>query len=230
MKRFFLIFLPLAMLLSFAGCRRCPLGAVDASSEASAVLLLAGLDDAAENADALMLVSVWEARRSMAVMQIPRDTYFEADGVDKLNGVYASRRYAGDSEDEALSALSSAVSETFGVALDGTVAFRASALVAAVDALGGVRVQLPEALVLEDFRYEKGEHLLSGAEAEAFVRYRKGYATGDLGRVEAQKLFLSAFLRAVREQADVASLFRLLLSMRSAVITDLSLPRALLKP
>ncbi len=227
MKRFFLIFLALMIPFSLVGCRRRSLGAVDVPSDAPTVLLLAGLDAAAENADALMLLSVWEERQSIAVMQIPRDTYYAGAGADKLNGIYASRRFAGESEAEALCALSSAVSEAFGVFLDGTVAFRASALVAAVDALGGVRVALPEDFETEQGHYEKGEHLLSGAEAESFVRYRKGYATGDLGRVEAQKLFLSAFLRTVREKADIASLFRLLLSMRSEVITDLSLPRAL---
>lgn len=220
----FLIF-PL-LLCSLCACRRMT-GAVNANPNAPVVLLFAGLDDAAENADALILASFSAKEERVSIMQIPRDTYYAVDFCDKLNGVYAARRFAGEEEKTALSALSGAVSEVLSVPITGTVAFKASALRAAVDALGGVRIEFPEKVTVEDKTYEKGEHFLMGEEAEAFVRYREGYAMGDLGRIEAQKLFLCALLRSVRSKSELSSLLRLLLSMRGEVITDLSTVRAL---
>lgn len=226
MKRLALFLIFPLVLCSLFSCHRAS-GAVNADPDAPVVLLFAGLDEAAENTDALMAVCFSKADDRLAVLQLPRDTYYASSLSDKLNGIYASHRYAGEDEKASLSALSSAVSAALSIPLTGSVAFKASALRAAVDALGGVRVYFPEPLTVEGKAYERGEHLLLGEDAEAFVRYREGYATGDLGRVEAQKLFLCALLRAVREKGDPAALLRMLLSMHREVITDLSLPRAL---
>ena len=204
MKRFLAIFLTFILILPLVGCCLASRQA-DAAVSAPITLLLCGLDEAAENTDVLCLASADFEKGHIAVMQIPRDTYIREDGGRRINSVYASARYKGAGEKEALSSLSSLVSDTFGVSLDGAVAFRASALRAAVDSLGGV----------------------SGIEAEAFVRFREGYVTGDLGRVDAQKLFLSALLRRVREDMSVTALVRMLFSMQDGVITDLSLSRAL---
>lgn len=38
---------------------------------------------------------------------------------------------------------------------------------------------------------KKGEQVLDGDQAVQFIRYRKGYKTGDYGRVEAQQQFMS---------------------------------------
>lgn len=228
MKRILSLFLVFSVLISFTACaRRCD-GAVDASADAPMVFLLAGLDEAAENTDVLLLASVDPSSSRLSVMQIPRDTYFRSEsGSEKINAVYALHRSRGESQEQALSALSTQISETFSVPLTASVAFTAAALRAAVDAMGGVSVNIPLDIELGGKHYSKGEHLLSGKEAEAFVRYREGYVMGDLGRVDAQKLFLSAFLRRARAELRPAALLRLLLSMRSDVITDLSLSRAL---
>ncbi len=226
MKKVISAFLIFTVLLSFVACRRAS-SAADAGALAPTVLLFAGLDDAAENTDVLCLASVDTARDRIAVLQIPRDTYFKSGAGERINGIYASARFAGASEKEALSALSSEISSVFGVALTGSVAMKSAALRATVDALGGVDIELPYAISVEEKEYPAGEHHLSGAEAEAFIRYREGYLMGDLGRVDAQKLFLCALLRRVRQSLRPAELIRMLFSMREDVITDLSLPRAL---
>ena len=226
MKRFLAIFLTFILILPLVGCCLASRQA-DAAVSAPITLLLCGLDEAAENTDVLCLASADFEKGHIAVMQIPRDTYIREDGGRRINSVYASARYKGAGEKEALSSLSSLVSDTFGVSLDGAVAFRASALRAAVDSLGGVDVYFPSSVTVEGKEYAAGEHHLSGIEAEAFVRFREGYVTGDLGRVDAQKLFLSALLRRVREDMSVTALVRMLFSMQDGVITDLSLSRAL---
>ncbi len=228
MKKPLSVFLIFSVLLSFTACCRRQTGAVDAGADAPLAFLFAGLDEAAENTDVLLLLSIDPSKNRIAVMQIPRDTYFRADAsVDKINGIYAASRCRGDSAQRALSVLSSLVSEAFSVSLAGSVAFTAAALRAAVDAMGGVTVTLPENMEIEGRHYGAGAHLLMGAEAEAFVRYREGYAMGDLGRVDAQKIFLAAFLRSARTQLRPAALIQMLFSMREDLVTDIPISRAL---
>lgn len=228
MKRILSFFLIIAVLFSLVACRYRRDGAVDAGADAPMVFLFAGLDAVAENTDVLFLLSVDPSADRVSVMQIPRDTYYRLEnGEGKINAIYALARSRGETPEQALSALSSEISQTFAVPLTASVAFTTAALRAAVDAMGGVTVNVPSEMELEGKRYAVGEHLLSGAEAESFVRYREGYVMGDLGRVDAQKLFLSALLRRARTELRPAALLRLLLSMRSDVITDLPFKRAL---
>ncbi len=226
MKKILAFLLLFAFVLPLVGCRRAA-KPVDAGAHAPITLLVAGLDDAAENTDVLCLVSVDVAAGRIAVMQIPRDTYFRLDGSEKINAIYASERYKGASEKEALFALSSAVCDAFGIEVSGAAAFGASALRATVDSLGGVDVYFPSSITVEGREYSEGDHHLSGAEAEAFVRYRENYLMGDLGRVDAQKLFLHALLQRARQSLRITDLIRMLFSMRDGVVTDLSLSRAL---
>ena len=68
----------------------------------------------------------------------------------------------------------------------------------AIDAIGGVEMYVPSDLQYSDpyqdleIDLKQGEQVLDGEHALQFVRYRAGYATGDLGRINAQQLFFSA--------------------------------------
>ena len=226
MKKILALFLILSLCMTLNGCRRAS-RPVDGGAHAPITLLFAGLDEAAENTDVLCLVSVDASMERITVLQIPRDTYYRSAPGERINAIYASARYAGASEKEALSSLSAAIESTCCVSIDGAIAVQAAALAATVDFLGGVELSLPFAVTVEEKHYEAGTHHLSGADAEAFIRYREGYLMGDLGRVDAQKLFLCALLGRARQSLRPSELIRMLFSMREDVITDLSLPRAL---
>ena len=228
MKKLFSLFLVFAVLISCASCLEKPKDSVDVLADAPVVILFAGLDEAAENTDVLFLLSVDAEKSRLAIMQIPRDTYVSCpEAQNKINGIYASRRYGGASSEEALSYLSAQISEFLSIPITGSVAFTAAVLRAAVDAMGGVYVHLPEPLSIEDKQYPAGDQLLCGEDAERLVRHRETYAMGDLGRVDMQKLVLSAMLRRARAELHPSELIRLLLSMSEDLITDLSPSRAL---
>ena len=228
MKKLFSLFLVFSLLLTCTSCFKRRSASVDVGADAPAVILFAGLDEAAENTDVLFLLSINPSDSRLSVMQIPRDTYCAfSDAQNKVNGIYASKRCQGASETEALSYLSGQISELFSVPITGSVAFTAAVLRAAVDAMGGVTVHLPQALVINGTSYPAGEHSLSGEEVESFVRHRESYAMGDLGRVDAQKLVLSAMLRRARTELRPVEVIRLLLSMTGDLITDLSPARAI---
>jgi len=64
--------------------------------------------------------------------------------------------------------------------------------------------------------------LLSGSEAEQFVRFRSGYATGDLGRLDAQKLFFAALFKTVTEELTLGEAISAAKESIGRVETDLS--------
>ena len=73
---------------------------------------------------------------------------------------------------------------------------------------------------------EEGRQHLDGKTAEHFVRYRSGYANADLGRLDAQKLFLRAFAVSCRSM-DAISLVRVTGIALGSVKTDLGVGEAM---
>lgn len=197
------------------------------------VYLLCGFDDAAENTDVLILFGYDAAENTTTAVQIPRDTYYRAGtSQNKINSLYASYRSRGHGKEESLSLLKNELATLFDIRIDGAVGLGTSAFRKCVDLIGGVTVRVPADLVTvaadgtETVLLHAGEHTLDGAAAETFVRYREGYALGDVGRIDAQKLFLSAFFRKARESIGADTLLGLLRVMREEVVTDISLTDA----
>ena len=157
----------------------------------------------------------------MCMAQIPRDTYlrYTDQNYKKINGAVKSGGAA---------ALCEALERAFPVTIDGYVLLDLACVRDAVDLLGGVEIDVPCDMDYEDptqglsIHLKKGRAHLTGAEAVHFVRYRAGYVRGDLGRVDAQKLFLAAFLEAATH-VDVRDLPRLAALATSATKTDLPL-------
>ncbi|MEG1779298.1 MAG: LCP family protein, partial [Oscillospiraceae bacterium] len=68
----------------------------------------------------------------------------------------------------------------------------------------------------------QGEQTLNGEHAEWLVRYRKGYATGDIGRVNVQTEFLKALITSVKQKGRINAV-NLLAKNYSEITTDLPL-------
>ncbi len=72
-----------------------------------------------------------------------------------------------------------------------------------VDAMGGVYFDVPMDMYYNDnagdlhIDLKAGYQLLDADEAEQLLRYRKGYANADLGRIEVQQDFLEAMLEQI---------------------------------
>ncbi|MBQ7298338.1 MAG: LCP family protein [Clostridia bacterium] len=171
-------------------------------------ILCVGRDAAAYNTDVLMLVSFDTKNGAASVVQIPRDTYLDGG---KINALWAKKRNAakknGSSsvDDDAMELLCKTLEQTLCIQIDHWILCNLAAFRDAVDALGGVTVTVPCDMDYEDpaqnlsIHLSAGEQLLNGAQAEGLVRFRSGYVRGDLGRVDAQKLFLTALLQKVKE-------------------------------
>ena len=202
MKRLLALLLLLSGLTLF-GCASRAADA-DAVPLESVTYLLLGLDDAAENTDVIALVSYHASDNRLSLIQIPRDTYYRfANGQNKINQLYATLSLS-MSKQEALTTTASTLSDLFGVQLAGCIALTTSGFRTVVDSLGGIDIHVPETMTVYDENGDNpmvlspGTHHLGGRESERFVRYRRGYALGDLGRLDAQKIFFSALLTRAR--------------------------------
>ena len=195
--------------------------------------LCAGYDEASENTDVLFLASYNTSAKAVSIMQIPRDTYYDFGGTqNKINQFYATGKAGGMSPKSAMEALKALVSEALSVKIDGYVGITLDVFSEIVDKIGGVEIDAERDISFTDENGEneivlkKGKNLLDGRAAEQFVRYRSGYATGDLGRTDAQKMFLSAFARTVFSRMDPAGVINILRAVDGRVVTDIGLAEA----
>ena len=160
--------------------------------------LIAGFDDTAENTDVLFTLGYDKISNSIKIAQIPRDTYADfGASQNKINQYYATAIYAGASKVSAMEKTVRFIGSLFGAEFDGYIGLGTSAFRHIVDALGGVEISVSEDMLIEidgeaPLKLKSGVNLVDGSDAEKFIRYRKGYVMGDLARIDAQKLFLSA--------------------------------------
>lgn len=169
-------------------------------------VLILGRDDAAGLCDVIMLGSINTSSGDICFMQIPRDTYFDYSNstYKKINGIFNSLGSA--------SAVSNAISQGLGIKIDYYLSLGLESVVQLVDAVGGIEIDIPRDMDYSDpsqnlsILFRAGKQTLNGKSAVEFLRYRSGYVTGDLGRIDAQKLFLNAF---AKKMAGISNPFTL---------------------
>lgn len=182
-------------------------------------MLACGIDETGMLTDVILLGRFDLKANRIDVLQIPRDLYV-GDGyvTGKINAVYGHAK-----TEDGLAELKTLVEKQFQLPIDYTATITLSGLRSIVDALGGVDVEIPFRMeYLPGKVLEEGVHRLTGEEAEWFVRYRKGYATGDIGRLNAQKEFLTGVMDAVRREGRMKCI-QIVLDHAKEVKTDLPL-------
>ena len=160
------------------------------------------LDDTGYNTDAILLVGLNLGNTEATFLQLPRDTYFESgDENRKLNGLWY--RYYSESGDKTTASrrFAAFISQHFSVPVDGSILLTTGGVASVIDAMGGVTLDIDADMYYSDpaqdleIRLPAGKHRLSGADAVKFARYRYAYLTGDLGRLDAQKMLMAALFR-----------------------------------
>lgn len=185
-------------------------------------ILVIGRDQIAGLTDVMMLLSLNPTDHSVGLLQIPRDTYaaYTRNSYRKINGAYA--RLQGDG-------LTAFVRDNMAIPVDHYVCVNLSVLGEMVNAIGGVRLTIPQDMDYDDpeqglhIHLKAGEQVLDGDTAKMFVRFRSGYAMADVGRMDAQKLFLSALARQVKENLTIPQMITLIGQCFGKVKTNMSL-------
>lgn len=186
-------------------------------------VLVVGTDKVAANTDTILVLSLDTAKDKVNVMSIPRDTMSNVSRkVKKINAAYA---VGGKGN---IDQLKTEIRYLMGFEVDNYIVVNLEAFEEIIDALGGVKIDVQRDMHYEDpyqdlyIHIEKGEQVLNGEEAIGFVRYRKGYAEGDLGRVKAQQQFIEALAKQVATPATVAKLPKLSSIILENMTTDLT--------
>lgn len=211
---------------------------IETASATQVNFLLTGIDDAWGGSDVIMLASLDTKAGSVRVVQIPRDTYINRPGSTnhKLNSVYATAaveaKKSGQSEAEAAHtanrALVAFLQTNLGVPIDHYVSINTEGLRNIVDAVGGVTVNVPMDIDYDDesqnlhIHLKAGRQVLDGEGAEQFVRFRSGYLTADYGRMDAQKIFLSALIGKIKSEFSLPTAIHLVKTCYQHIKSDLA--------
>ena len=184
-------------------------------------ILVSGVDDHNGGSDTNILVAVDAANDAIYGVSIPRDTKAIIDGdAHKINYAYNSG---------GMSLMADVITEQLGLPVDYTVQVDLQGFVAIVDAIGGVEFDVPIDMHYEDpyqdlyIHINKGLQRLSGEDALKVVRFREGYASQELGRMNTQQAFLKAAAKQTLTPANLDKIDDFVKIFQSYVETDLTL-------
>jgi LCP family protein required for cell wall assembly len=157
--------------------------------------------------DTIMLASFDTDVKRVDIISVPRDTYYprpeyKGAAFQKINSVYET---GGKTEEERGVAAAKAVSEVLaGVPIHFYAVIGDDDVAKIVDSMDGIEIDVPMNMKYTDKKQnlyidlKKGKQVLNGDQAVQYLRFRKGYATGDLGRVNAQQVFMKeAFKQSI---------------------------------
>ena len=161
--------------------------------EGQYTLLFMGMDESGMLADVNWIFQFDLFAGTMNVLQIPRDSFmpdYANPSTGKFNSVYGSGQEQGVTQ---LQRAVNCIEESFCVVIDCYVKLDCEDIKHIVDSVGGIPITLPEEIMYEaDKVLPAGEQVLTGQQSEWFIRFRREYDEGDIGRVKAQRIFLAA--------------------------------------
>ena len=159
-------------------------------------VLLVGNDDGNGNTDTIILGRIDTVLHKMDFVSIPRDTLVNISwDIRKINAVYWGTVNSGG---VGIEGLRQQIKNLIGFDVDCYAVIDLDVFIDTVNALGGIYFDVPVNMDYEDasqnlyIHVKSGYQLLDGEQAMGVVRFRSGYANGDLGRVEMQQQFLKA--------------------------------------
>ncbi|WP_234010981.1 LCP family protein [Streptomyces sp. SPB78] len=170
-------------------------------------------------ADVQMLVHVSADRSNMSVVSMPRDTLLKLpECKDPDTGeVYpatTTRRMTNETLGRGGPGCTVATWEaTTGIHIDHFMMVDFSGVVSMADAVGGVPVCVDRNIYSHTstgkgsgLKLEKGTHPVKGKQALQWLRTRYGFGDGtDIGRAQAQHMYMSAMVRQLRENATLTN-------------------------
>ena len=203
--------------------------------------LLIGFDRTHGLTDVIMVGHIDPKNNQVQVISIPRDLeiYFTEDAFkeikknnpnnrilhEKINNIYSLIGW----DEAALKDIRSIAEVITGLEMDYMMTLDIDGFKDVVDAVGGVEFFVPQDMYYRDpaqdllIDLDEGLQILDGDKAEQLVRYRKGYARGDLQRIEVQQDFVSALVDQVIRKSDFNEIQQLLTTGYNMIDTDFGL-------
>ena len=208
--------------------------------EIKVLILGVSTDTDAELTDTIMIASYNPNTQKANLLSIPRDTFTgkntkKAVASQKINSLYNINK----TPDKTLAA----VNELTGLDIKYYVVVKTEALIKLVDAIGGVKFNVPMRMKYTDtsqdlvIDLEEGEQVLDGDKAEQLLRFRhndyqKGvgmtsypseYGDNDFGRMRTQRDFIIATLKQTLKPSNIFKIGQILEIANENVDTNLEL-------
>ena len=208
--------------------------------EIKVLILGVSTDTDAELTDTIMIASYNPNTQKANLLSIPRDTFTgkntkKAVASQKINSLYNINK----TPDKTLAA----VNELTGLDIKYYVVVKTEALIKLVDAIGGVKFNVPMRMKYTDtsqdlvIDLEEGEQVLDGNKAEQLLRFRhndpqKGvgmtsypaeYGDNDFGRMRTQRDFIIATLKQTLKPSNIFKIGQILEIANENVDTNLEL-------
>lgn len=163
--------------------------------------------------DALMVLHLNSATGTCHILAVPRDTrtMLSGYGMTKINHALA---LGGIPFEE------SVVEQLLGIKIDHYALIDFTGFQDVVNDLGGVTIDVPDAVTIEGRFYPAGPQTLNGAEALAYARYRGG-PDGDFGRIKRQQQLIRAIVDKAISGNIITKINTLLPAFAAHVRTDL---------
>lgn len=170
--------------------------------------LVAGRDVASGCTDVIIVGMFDTENGKINMVSIPRDTLINK-GLLKVNTAYQGDLASGGN---GIDGLLKEMRKILGFDIDSYAIVDVVAVEKLIDAIGGVYFDVPmEMLYVDDQQgleiyIKEGYQKLSGSDAVKVLRYRKGYANGDLGRIETQHAFIKALAEQILDVGNIPNL------------------------
>lgn len=160
-------------------------------------VLCCGVDNTQKLTDVIMYAQFNTKQKTVDILRIPRDTFVGSKfPTSKINAVYG-HPYDGMT---GIETLKSYLEENWKLDIDYYATIDLAGVRDIVDDMGGITMNIEKEInYLPGKVLYPGEQTLDGEKAEWILRYRSGYANGDLGRIDAQTQFLTAAIDKVHE-------------------------------
>ncbi|MBR5496189.1 MAG: LCP family protein [Oscillospiraceae bacterium] len=191
--------------------------------------------------DLIMVANLDLENGNVNILQIPRDTYISevkknsASSYDKINSIYnqtdpnKEKTQDGEIPKMGVPGLARVIEDRFKIDIDCYVSINMDNFKELVDDMGGIRINVPNRIVFSSkfgWVIEPGEQVLDGKKSEWFVRYRSGYSQGDIGRVQAQRLFMSSFVKQIMDMSP-SQMLGVVKDASKYITTDMSIAQML---
>ncbi|PKM95104.1 MAG: hypothetical protein CVU84_07220 [Firmicutes bacterium HGW-Firmicutes-1] len=195
-----------------------------------------GLDKDKFRTDVVMLLFFNNETKKIDIVSIPRDTMVtipddmyediqeRRSGVNqtiKINEIPAY--YEPEDRNDASVKI---IEETLDIDIDYYMTLNLDGFTKIVDIVGPIEVDIPFDMNYSDpfqdlyINLDAGVQYIDGDQAEQLIRYRKGYANGDLGRIETQHKFMKSFIEQLLVVENKMNIVNIAKSVLVYVETD----------
>ena len=159
-------------------------------------VLFVGFDESEQLTDVVWVCQFDIGNGQLNILQIPRDLAvpdYTNSVTCKFNSIYTEGdRYI----TPPIQRVVNAVQENFGIPIDAYITTACFDIADMVDIVGGIQMHVENEIMYEaDKIIPEGDVTLSGEQAEWFVRFRREWSEGDIGRMKNQRKFMAAAMQ-----------------------------------